>query len=55
VLRAQGDPASARAAHERALAIFERTLGPAHPITRTMRANLASPGPGSGPSGQRTT
>jgi hypothetical protein len=40
VLRDLGDLAGAKAAYERALAILERTLGPDHPNTRTVRRNL---------------
>jgi hypothetical protein len=46
VLRALGDLAGARAAFERALAIFERFLGSEHPSTRTVRGNLESLGRG---------
>jgi Tfp pilus assembly protein PilF len=40
LLLAQGDPAGARTYYERALAIAERVLGPDHPTTATVRANL---------------
>ena len=46
VLQDLGDLAGARAAFERALAIFERVLGPDHPNTRTVRGNLESLGGG---------
>ena len=46
VLRALGDLAGARAAFERALAIWERVLGPNHPNTRIARGNLESLGAG---------
>jgi len=42
VLLALGDLAAARAAAERALSIWEKTLGPDHPNTRNARANLDS-------------
>ena len=42
VLQDLGDLAGARAAFERALAIFERVLGPDHPSTRIARGNLKS-------------
>jgi tetratricopeptide (TPR) repeat protein len=40
-LRAQGDFAAARPLYERALAIFEKALGPDHPDTATTLNNLA--------------
>ena len=40
LLEAQGQPAAARPLLERALAICERTLGPDHPDTASVRANL---------------
>jgi Tetratricopeptide repeat len=46
VLKAQGDLTGASAAYERALEIFERALGPDHPSTHTVRANLDSLGGG---------
>ncbi len=42
MLRAQGDLAGARPLHERALAIFEKALGPEHPDTARSLNNLAS-------------
>jgi hypothetical protein len=39
-------PAAARAAFGRALAIFERFLGPEHPNTRIARGHLESLGGG---------
>jgi Tetratricopeptide repeat len=46
VLRDLGDLAGARAAFERALAIWERVFGPDHPSTRKARGNLESLGGG---------
>ena len=40
-LHAQGDLARARPLHERALAIYEKVLGPEHPDTATGLNNLA--------------
>jgi tetratricopeptide (TPR) repeat protein len=40
LLRAQGDYAAARPLHERALAIYERALGPEHPHTAAGLRNL---------------
>jgi hypothetical protein len=42
LLDSQGDDAAAKTLFERALAILERALGPEHPHTRTIRANLAA-------------
>jgi hypothetical protein len=42
LLQAQGDLAGARPYYERALAICEDRLSTAHPMTRTIRANLAA-------------
>jgi len=41
LLQDQGDLAGARALHERALAIREKTLGPEHPDTAESLNNLA--------------
>ena len=41
LLQDQGDFAGARPLLERALAIAERALGPAHPNTNRLRSNLA--------------
>jgi len=41
-LDAAGDYAGARHYQARALAIMEKALGPEHPNTRTVRANLAA-------------
>jgi hypothetical protein len=45
VLHDLGDLAGAREALERALAIFEKALGPDHPSTVTVRDNLNSLNP----------
>jgi tetratricopeptide (TPR) repeat protein len=42
LLRAQGQMSEARPYYERALAIYERVLGPDHSYTRTVRGNLAA-------------
>jgi hypothetical protein len=39
LLKARGDDDEARALYRRALAIFERVLGPGHPHTVTCREN----------------
>jgi Flp pilus assembly protein TadD len=52
VLQAQGDLPGARACLERAVAIFEATLGPDHPETQTARNNLAALPPEGGEDGR---
>jgi tetratricopeptide (TPR) repeat protein len=42
VLRDRGDSTAARPLYERALAIYKRALGPDHPNTAMVLANLAS-------------
>jgi len=42
LLRAQGDLVGARPYYERALAIWEKRLGPDHPHTKIARGNLES-------------
>jgi len=42
LLRSQSDFAGARPYYERAVAICEKTLGPAHPTTQAIRENLIS-------------
>ncbi len=42
LLKAQGDFAGARPLYERALAIFEKALGPEHPFMATSLNNLAA-------------
>jgi hypothetical protein len=42
LLQAQGDLLGARPYYEQALAICEAALGPAHPTTTILRANLAA-------------
>ena len=42
LLRAQGNYTGAQWYYERALAIWERVLGPDHPATRAMREDLTS-------------
>jgi len=46
VLQTMDDLPGAKAAFERALAIFGRVLGPEHPRTRIARGNLESLGAG---------
>jgi tetratricopeptide (TPR) repeat protein len=41
LLEAQGDGAGARPLYQRALAIFEKVLGPEHPNTNGVRCKLA--------------
>jgi hypothetical protein len=40
LLDAQGNYAAAEPLYRRAIAIFEKTLGPEHPDTKTARENL---------------
>ena len=44
-MEAEGDPAGARPMYERALATFERFLGPDHQNTRSVRGFLERLGP----------
>jgi hypothetical protein len=42
VAQDEGDLPTAQALYKRALRIYERTLGPEHPSTQTVRRNLAT-------------